>query len=100
MMPREVCHYTGIETALKILSTKKLRIGQLRYTNDPRESKERNDVVGWEAHDPILLDPNKDKIIAEIVKEADRIALEEWKVLCVTLHRSKRKSVAYILSRQ
>jgi hypothetical protein len=91
MMPREVCHFTKLETALKILSTKKLRLGQLRFTNDPRESKERNDVVVYEAHDPISLDPNRDRIIAEVVKEADRIALEEWKVLCVTLHRPRRK---------
>jgi hypothetical protein len=41
MIPKEVFHYTTTKIALeKILFEKQLRIGQLKYTNDPKESKE------------------------------------------------------------
>lgn len=41
-LPREVCHYTSKEIALeKILSSKKLRLGDLASTNDPRECRNR-----------------------------------------------------------
>jgi hypothetical protein len=90
IIPEEVCHYTKAKTALKILSTKKLRIGQFKFTNDPRESKERNAVIGWVAPTSFSTDPNHDEIISRVRKEADRIAWEEWKVLCFTLHRPQK----------
>lgn len=91
MIPDEICHYTKVETALKILSTKKLKIGQLKYTNDPRESKERNSVIAWDARASLSNNPDRDIIITKIRSEANRIILEEWKVLCFTLHRPRKK---------
>jgi len=39
-IPTEVCHYTSKETAMEhILESKKIRLGRLGFTNDPRESK-------------------------------------------------------------
>ena len=96
MIPEEVCHYTKANTALKILSTKKLRISQFKVTNDPRESKERNAAIIWVTYDAgdikkgytsLSSNPTQDKIAQQIHQIANRIALEEWKVLCVTLHR-------------
>jgi hypothetical protein len=40
MIPKEVFHYTGSGTLKKIISGKKLKIGRLKFTNDPKESKE------------------------------------------------------------
>ncbi len=96
MLPEEVCHYTKTKTALKILSTKKLRISQFKFTNDPRESKERNAAIIWVTSDAgnikrgyssLSSNPTQDTITQQIHREANKIALEEWKVLCVTLHR-------------
>ena len=40
MIPEDVCHYTRADVALeKILLEERLKIGQLRYTNDPKESR-------------------------------------------------------------
>ena len=40
VIPTEVCHYTSKETAMEhILESKKIRLGRLGLTNDPRESK-------------------------------------------------------------
>ena len=39
MIPNEVFHYTTNCKALKILISKQLRLGQLEFTNDPKESK-------------------------------------------------------------
>jgi hypothetical protein len=40
--PKEVCHYTSRDTALKyILHNKEILLGNLSETNDPRETKTR-----------------------------------------------------------
>ena len=96
MMPEEVCHYTRAKTALKILSTRKLRISQFKFTDDPRESRERNAAIIWVTHQEdgikkgyssLSSNPTQDTTTQRIQREANQIALEEWKVLCVTLHR-------------
>lgn len=39
-IPTEVCHYTSREIAVEhILESKRIRLGRLGLTNDPRESK-------------------------------------------------------------
>jgi hypothetical protein len=109
MIPKEVCHYTKASTILKILGTKKLRINQLKFTNDPRESKERNAAIVWVAyqssssdrdqnageikkgHSSLSFNPTQDVLINSIRREANEIALEEWKVLCVTLHHPQKR---------
>jgi hypothetical protein len=40
MLPRNIYHYTRLDTGLeKILSSNKIRLGLLGNTNDPRETK-------------------------------------------------------------
>ena len=85
MIPKEVCHYTKAETALKILATKRLMIGQLKNTNDPRESRAGNVAIMFEQNAPIAIDAHRGEILDQIRKKAKRIALERWKVLCVSI---------------
>lgn len=105
MIPKEACHYTKTETVFKILETGELRIGQFKFTNDPRESKERNAALVWityvsppsdsnqkvdnikKGRSSLSFNHNEGTVANQISREANRIALEEWKVLCVTLHR-------------
>jgi Protein of unknown function (DUF2971) len=90
MIPNEACHYTKAETTLLILRTKKLRIGQLKCTNDPRESKERYAGIINEVRESLPKDRFLDTKL--MTKELNRIALEEWKVLCVTMHGRRKFS--------
>jgi hypothetical protein len=50
-----VCHYTKPSTARLILGAGTLRLGQMRWTNDPWETRERrfegSDSVGWSSPD-------------------------------------------------
>lgn len=39
--PSWIAHYTSVESALKILSTGKIRFSSLSRVNDPKESRER-----------------------------------------------------------
>jgi hypothetical protein len=88
LIPTEVCHYTSKETAMKhILESKKIRLGRLGLTNDPRESKRwivPNVVWGDE------LTKEGEKEVAEstlmIDQEVNRILQEEWRVLCTVSH--------------
>jgi hypothetical protein len=82
----DIFHYTKSETALKkILPEQKLRLGQMVFTNDPRETKR------WNISKPYLLNPdvNQKKINLLISKvlddEVHQVMKEEWKVLCFTL---------------
>src|SRR5262245_20057369 len=81
-IPVELCHYTAREKALeKILESKKIRLGQFAFTNDPRESKE------WIA--PTATWSNE--TIFEHVDyqyEVNRIRKEEWLVLCMACHNN------------
>lgn len=93
MIPEEVCHFTKAETAIeKILSGKKLKIGQLRYTNDPRESRTNEPLLFHRSDLPINTDPKGIELKSQIHIASERIQLDEWKVLCVSLHRPRIKS--------
>lgn len=80
MVPKEVFHYTKASVALQeILYKKQLRIRQLKYMNDPRESKEH-------FFDFYISPPNDEGDITELhirlSQTATQIKLNEWKVLC------------------
>lgn len=93
MIPEEVCHFTKAETAIdKILLENKLKIGQLRYTNDPRESRTKEPLLFHRSDLPINTDPKGIELKSKISAESQRIQLDEWKVLCVSLHRARIKS--------
>lgn len=86
IVPKDIFHYTKIETALeKILLNKKLRLGQIGYTNDPRESKR------WNIPKPYWLNPDgidqiNNALVAKVLdKEVHKVMKEEWKVLCFTM---------------
>jgi hypothetical protein len=82
-IPTEVCHYTSKETALeKILGAKKILLGQLGFTNDPRESKPGVFAYfSWgEDLTEIAQNPH------EVNNEVNRIKREEWRVLCTSCH--------------
>lgn len=82
MIPEKVFHYTKSSIALeKILCEKNLQIGQLKFTNDPKETKEHSferfigevyDEQSWR---------DFDKRLTRIAKQ---IKLNEWKTLCVS----------------
>jgi len=88
MIPEEVFHYTSAKVAVeKILFEKQLKLGQIQFTNDPKESKLENIV-----HLPMIIYngmPSK-KFIRQVIIEqsmiqiASNIKLREWKVLCVS----------------
>jgi hypothetical protein len=90
MIPKEVCHYTKKEIALEnILFDKQLRLSRMGLTNDPRE------FGSWKicAHmidGDFATPPN---ILNEFNGEVNRVRANEWKVLCVTLHRSSAKRI-------
>ena len=77
MIPKEVFHYTTTKIALeKILFEKQLRIGQLKFTNDPKESKEH-------LFDSFQNAPWDISALIKRLKEiATPIKLNEWRVLC------------------
>jgi hypothetical protein len=80
MVPKEVFHYTTARTALeKILTEIRLKVGQLRLANDPKES-------GAYSFDDYISpsDENDDipKLWVRLRKMATRIKLDEWKILC------------------
>jgi hypothetical protein len=85
MIPEEVFHYTKRETALeKILFDKKIELRQIQYTNDPRESKDRNFGVVYN-RPPSGTRLPREKLI-EIVNRANTVIKKEWKVFCVSQH--------------
>lgn len=87
MIPNEVFHYTTIKTALeKILSDKEIKLSQLGNTNDPRETKERN--FGFMYHTLSRSKMGRKETI-EIQNQANKIALREWKVFCVSIHNQE-----------
>ncbi len=92
MIPEEVCHFTKTETALeKILVEQKLKIGRLRFTNDPRESKLRRPVLSYLAGSSIGGDPKFPGVLAQLENEIEKVGLDEWKVLCVSLHNAPKR---------
>ena len=91
-IPDEVCHFTKTETGFTILSTKNLRLGIIKNTNDPRETKARSFGVAYLGNSSFAQNPDREEIATKINNEADRIGMEEWKVLCVSLHNPLKKS--------
>jgi hypothetical protein len=84
MIPNEVFHYTKRDTALEhILLDKKIRLGQIGLTNDPRESKEWwFPLQSNKALKPkVFLDLEQ-----KVINSANNIGTKEWKVLCVSQH--------------
>ncbi len=81
MIPEEVFHYTKKDVAIeRIFFDKRIMLGQLGFTNDPKESKTR-----------LFLDeqdhkPTDDWLghYAPIMHEVNDILAKEWKILCVT----------------
>ncbi len=91
MIPDEVCHYTKSKILEKILTTGKIKIGLMRKTNDPRESKQRNYPVFLSDtpatyNTPISEIEDWHKKATDAQNKLNRIALDEWKVFCTTLH--------------
>jgi hypothetical protein len=87
MIPEEICHYTKKDIALEyILYTKELRLGQMKFTNDPRESKPWRIPIMWEASDDTVNTIQHEKYWNKAYKKVNEIIAEEWKVLCATIH--------------
>ena len=85
MNPVEVCHYTTKDKALKyILPEKRLRFGQLKFTNDPKESRIRSGMGRHKENE--VLDPNLE---GQCFVESLRVHDYEWKVICFTASRQK-----------
>lgn len=90
MIPEFLFHYTKREIALeKILFDKKIKIGQVGRTNDPKESEPWPLFIMDNTFSQGPLD-NADVLINKIKREAELIQKEEWKVLCLTKHSKKR----------
>jgi hypothetical protein len=86
MIPKELFHYTKKDTALeKILFERKIRLGQLRFTNDPKESKGVNIGLSYTGK------KSRMKWASEVITETRRAFGEEWNVLCMTKNLPKRK---------
>lgn len=84
VIPKRIYHYTSRATALEhILPTKKIRIGSLGLTNDPRETKE----WGFQFLPiPVEANPALDfNLLTQIQQMANRIRRDEWWALCATL---------------
>jgi hypothetical protein len=88
VIPEEVFHYTKKDIGLeKILFEKKMKFGQLGFTNDPRETKER--LFGFLSSRDYK--DNQKNIADWIRREAIRIIQQEWKVACFSSHHPKLK---------
>lgn len=87
MIPKELFHYTKKDTALeKILFEQKIRLGQLRFTNDPKESKL---AIGLSYR--IGNKKSQTEWTHKAFTEVERVFKEEWNVLCMTKNIPKRK---------
>jgi hypothetical protein len=86
MIPKEVCHYTKKDIALeKILFERKIKLGLLGLTNDPKESKWNSVTI---ISTSSILPPD---VVVRVNKECERVSKEEWKVLCMSRHFPIRK---------
>lgn len=87
MIPKDLFHYTKKDTALeKILFECRIKLGQLRYTNDPRETK--NPSFSFSN---ATIDSWSIEMYEKVINEARRIYQEEWNVLCMTKNLPTRK---------
>jgi hypothetical protein len=87
MIPSELCHYTKKDVALEnILFEKKIKFGQMQFTNDPKESRMK--PLGY------MMDSDKrlnSDDFAELDNLQAQIQLQEWKALCLTKHQKPRR---------
>jgi len=96
MIPTELCHYTKKDIAIeKILYEGKIKFNQIGRTNDPKESIVNLTVASF----PSLGDKNADGYYILLSNEFQRIQKEEWKVLCMTMHSSKKKNQNEVASK-
>lgn len=89
MIPKELFHYTSSKTALKkILLNQEIKIGQVKYTNDPRESKD------WSLLPKFTATAISSSSINEFLVNQGftKIKQEEWKVICFGIHAPKYRS--------
>ena len=99
-IPKQLFHYTTREAALEyILPTRRIRLGLVGTTNDPREVKEWSPVMlntpEWH-EDGVPADLSLTcRAIRLIQDEANRIRREEWKVLCLTRHQPDLTSAPF-----
>jgi hypothetical protein len=78
-IPTEVCHYTRKETALeKILKNRKIRLGNITSTNDPKESKQRL----------MIYLENPFNSVVRPLREKEQGMLKEWRVFCTSCHNN------------
>jgi hypothetical protein len=88
-----ICHYTKLKVALeKILPSKKLRLGQMGVTNDPRESKPWTFPIPYTKDSEV--NPICNQNVLKALDEVNRVMKEEWKVLCFTLDRSNPDKIS------
>lgn len=86
-----VFHYTKLETAEKILTTGRLRLGPYTSTNDPRETKE------WVAEMTLAAGGVSEETLheADVAGEkADQLLRRGARLACFTLDRSPRTEAA------
>lgn len=90
-------HYTSRDTALEhILSTRKIRLGPLSKTNDPRETKSWTFGIPGEGDFPASLEEGKAEIdrVVRIFEAAEKIRAN-CKVLCMTMDDPTYNSTLY-----
>jgi hypothetical protein len=79
MIPTELFHYTSANTAIeKILLNQQIKVGLIKYVNDPRESKD------WALLPKLTGIPTNSLPLKEVSvnQEFTRIKQEEWKAVC------------------
>ena len=83
MIPVELFHYTSANIAIeKILFDQQIKIGLMKYVNDPRESKNWALLPKYTGI-PTGSSLEKQRIINQ---EFTKIKQEEWKVVCFTVN--------------
>lgn len=96
MIPKELCHYTKKDIAIeKILYEGKIKFNQIGHTNDPKESIINLSI----SYFPSLGEKNAVGYYFLLSNEFQKIQKEEWKVLCMTMHSSKKKNQDEITSK-
>lgn len=87
MIPKELFHYTKKDIALeKILFERKIKLGQICFTNDPKETKRLQVSFSHSNSDKW----NHTKV-NNVFGEIERVFKEEWNVLCMTKTLPQRK---------
>jgi len=86
MIPKELCHYTKKDVALeKILFGKKIKLGLIGLTNDPKEGNQNKPVIMFSN-----ISHQREFNPWEFSDETEKISKDEWKVLCLTKHLQGR----------